>query len=255
MTTTDIKHKLRTGAPTVGSWLQLPDSSVAEIMGNAGYDWVAVDLEHGRFSQEKLPDIFRALELGGTVPFARVAQAQAKEIKQVLDAGAQGVIFPMIETREQLEHAISWALYPPLGTRGVGYARTNLFGKNFERGIESVSEIVLVAQIEHVRALQELDDILQVEHLDGIMIGPYDLSASMGLTARFDHPDFVAVMDTIREKAKMYHVPMGLHVVQPDPEQLRRKIAEGYQFLAYSIDSVFMYRAAECPIIAGRNEK
>jgi 2-dehydro-3-deoxyglucarate aldolase len=245
-----IKEKLRQGDPTIGSWMQMPDTSVAEIMGQAGYDWVAVDLEHGRFSQQSLPDIFRALELGGTVPFARVACSEAKDIKAALDAGALGIILPMIESAQQLKKAIASALYPSKGSRGVGYCRANMFGKKFEEYSEKVAqEIILIAQIEDIRAVEALDEILCVSGLDGIIIGPYDLSASMGLTAQFEHQDFLAAMDRIRHKALEYKVPMGMHIVQPDQNKLQQKISEGYQFIAYSIDSVFLYQTAQIPKI------
>ena len=248
-----IKNKLKTGQPTIGSWMQLPSTAVAEIMGQAGYDWVAVDLEHGAFSIESLPDIFRALELGGTCPFARVAQCHPKDIKQALDAGAQGLILPMVESGEQLERAISWAYYPPRGIRGVGYSRVNLFGKNFTSYVKDDSKnVIIVAQIEHIHAVDNLDAILSVDGLDAILVGPYDLSGSMNLTAQFDHPDFLKTMDTIFQKAKEHGIPMGLHIVQPDQDSLKSTITEGYQFIAYGIDAVFLYNSAENPTNGGK---
>jgi 2-dehydro-3-deoxyglucarate aldolase len=247
-----IKTQLTSGLPTIGSWMQLPNTSVAEIMGKAGYDWVAVDLEHGAFSLEKLPDIFRALELGGTAPFARVAQNHPKDIKHALDAGAQGLIVPMINSRKETEQAISWAYYPPLGVRGVGYSRANLFGKDFDRYIrEDSGHILMIAQIEHIDAINSLDEILSVNGLDGIIVGPYDLSGSMNLTAQFDHPEFTKIMQTIKLKAQEHKVPFGMHIVQPDPQKLRSAIDEGYQFIAYSIDAVFLYRSAQIPEVLG----
>lgn len=245
---TPVKKRLSSGKPTIGSWLQLPDISVAEIMGQAGYDWVAIDLEHGSFSTQSLPAICMALELGDTLPFVRVAQPVSKDIKQALEAGARGLIFPMISNAEELKKAIDWANYPPYGTRGVGYSRANFFGKNFSEQVpESSKDLVLVAQIEHIQAVQSLDEILVVDRLDAILIGPYDLSASMGLTAQFDHPDFIAVIKGIEEKARRHSIPFGLHIVQPDPDALSRRIEEGHQFIAYGTDAVFLYRSAECP--------
>jgi len=229
--------------------MQLPSASVAEIMGNAGYDWVAVDLEHGSFALNSLPDIFRALELGGTVPFARVGQNACKDIKQVLDAGARGVIIPMIEGRGGMEDAVAWAKYPPEGRRGVGFSRANLFGRRFEEYFSSINdEIVVVAQIESIGAVRALDEILAVPGLDAIIIGPYDLSASMGLTGQFAHPEFIAAVEHARRKAEECRVPMGLHVVQPDPEALRVRIAEGDRFLAYGIDALFLHQNASNPV-------
>jgi len=249
MNISEIKQKLQGKQHTIGTWMQIPNTSVAEIMGKAGYDWVAVDLEHGHFSNENLPDIFRAIELGGTVPFARLAQCEQKDIKQALDAGARGLILPMIETSEQLKQGVSWAYYPPIGIRGVGYSRANLFGKKFDTCVQQkTQELVIAAQIEHVRAVENLESILSVNGLDAIIVGPYDLSGSMGLTGKFDDPRFVQMMSTISEKAEKDNIPMGVHVVQPDTKKLKEAISNGYQFIAYGIDAVFLYRSAERPI-------
>lgn len=248
-----IREKLRSGQATVGSWMQLPNASVAELMGTAGYDWVAIDLEHGSFAIETLPDICRALELGGTVPFARVAQNACKDIKQAIEAGARGIIIPMIESRLQMEQAVAWAKYPPTGRRGVGYSRANLFGKLFSETFASINdELVLVAQIESIDAIRNLEAILTVPEVDAMIIGPYDLSASMGLTGKFEHPDFIAALDQARETALRCKVPMGLHVVQPNPALLAAKMSEGYRFIAYGIDAVFLYNSAMNPHRPGK---
>lgn len=243
----DIKDTLHAGKASIGSWLQIPSTDVAEIMGRSSYDWVAVDLEHGSFSRRDLPDIFRALELGGTVPFARVADCSMTSIKAPLDAGAQGLIFPMIESREQLDSAIKLSLYPPNGIRGVGYCRANVFGKNFEQGISRNAYTFFCAQIEHIRAVDNLEAILEHPRLDAIMVGPYDLSGSMGLTGQFNHPDYIDTLGLILEKAREHDVGMGIHVVKPDPSELKVRIDEGYRFIAYGVDAVFFYQGAERP--------
>ena len=188
-----------------------------------------------------------------------VSGASTKAVKAALEAGAQGLIFPMIESREQLDQAISWATYPghddgrrdgePLReNRGVGFCRANAFGKDFDAYMrDTAPRIFLVAQIEHIRAVEELDAILSQPRLDAIMVGPYDLSGSMGLTGQFDHPDFKAVMARIHEACRRHHARMGLHVVQPDPGELRRQVAAGCRFIAYGIDSVFLWQAAARP--------
>ena len=114
ITVHDIRARLAQDKPTVGTWLQIPSPDVAELMARAGYDWVAVDMEHGSFSPSILPDVFRGIECGGAAPFARLPEATKQNIKFALEAGAQGLIFPMIESREQLDRAIGWATYPGL---------------------------------------------------------------------------------------------------------------------------------------------
>jgi len=242
-----IRQALREGKATIGSWIQIPHSSIAEIMGQAGYDWVAADLEHGAIAVDQLPDLFRALELGGTLPLARLAQGHVKDCKQALDAGAGGVIVPMVESAEQLQRVCNACRWPPAGTRGVGFSRANLFGKHFQEYVAEAQAPLVVAMIEHVRAVEQLAEILKVPGLDAILVGPYDLSASMGLTAQFEHPQFEAAMERIRELSRASSVPCGMHVVDPDPAALERRLSQGYRFLAYSIDSVFLRVGAQRP--------
>lgn len=239
-----IRKSLATSQPSIGSWMQIPHPSVAEIMGQAGYDWVAVDMEHGAIAVHQLPDLFRALELGGTLPLARLAQGHPKDCKQALDAGAGGIIVPMIESAEQLVAVRNACRWPPAGTRGVGFSRANLFGKHFEAYREEAQAPLLVAMIEHHRAVKNLERILEVDGLDAILIGPYDLSASMGLTAQFGHPEFCAIMEKIRELAGFHAIPAGIHIVAPSREQLKQRLEEGYRFLAYSIDAVMLNSVA-----------
>ena len=259
MTITDIRQNLASDKPTVGTWLQFPSPDCAEIMAKAGYDWVACDMEHGSFGHGLLPDIFRAIEVGGAVPFARLPLAEKSWIKAALEAGAQGLIFPMIESDEQLAAAIDLATYPGQDLwrskgqtareyRGVGYCRANTFGKDFDAYRSEITpNLFIVAQIEHIRALDHLDQILSHPRLDAIMVGPYDLSGSMGLTGQFDHPDFIRVLENIRKTCAKHKVPMGPHIVMPDPQELRNQIALGARFIAYGIDSVFLWKSAERP--------
>ena len=255
----EIRAKLDNGQATIGSWLQLPSPDVAELMAAAGYDWIACDMEHGSFGPEWLPDIFRAINCGGACPFARLPEASKVYIKMALEAGAHGLIFPMIESAEQLEKAIDLSTYPGQDKwrkngsiaddyRGVGYCRANLFGKKFDAYRENVApEIFIVAQIEHIRAVENLDAILAVPRLDASMVGPYDLSGSMGLTGQFGNPEFVKVMQHISATCKKHGAIMGLHIVQPDPDALMLEIAKGCRFIAYGIDAVFLWHSAQLP--------
>jgi 2-dehydro-3-deoxyglucarate aldolase len=243
-----LRARLRYGGRSIGSWMQIPDSSLAEIMGSAGYDWVAVDMEHGSICAHQLPDLFRALELGGTLPLARLAQGRSKDCKQALDAGAAGVIVPMIEDAQQLIAVRDACCCPPAGKRGVGFSRANLFGKYFNAYYMEAQAPLFVAMIESIRSVNNIEQILRVEGLDAVLIGPYDLSASMGLTARFEHKTFLAAMKHIRLQAKKNRIPCGVHLVAPEPQQLRRRIAEGYRFLAYSLDAVFLTEASRRPV-------
>ena len=240
MAITDIRKKLNNGGVSVGSWMQIPHSSIAEIMGQSNYDWVAVDMEHGAISVHQLPDLFRALELGNTLPLVRLAHGHSKDCKQALDAGAGGVIVPMIKNADQLRKVRDATRWPPSGNRGVAFSRANLFGKNFNEYIKEAEQPLLIAMIEHIDAINELDDILKVDELDAILIGPYDLSASMNLTAQFDHPEFAKAIRDIKSKSESANIPCGIHVVSPSVDDLKEKIDDNYRFIAYSIDSVIL---------------
>ena len=244
----EIRQKLSSGTYSLGSWMQIPNSSIAEIMGQSGYDWVAVDLEHGSISVNQLPDIFRALELGNTLPLVRLAEAQAKDCKQALDAGAGGVIVPMVEDSKQLEFIRDYCRWPPSGKRGVGFSRANLFGNFFKDYIDEAQKPLLVAIIESIKAVENLESILKVKGLDAVLIGPYDLSASMNLTAKFEDEEFLHIIEKIRTLSNQYSVACGIHVVNPKHDDLKQRIDEGYQFIAYSLDSVFLSKGCENPI-------
>jgi 2-dehydro-3-deoxyglucarate aldolase len=242
-----LRTRLKAGGVSMGSWMQIPHASVAEIMGQSGYDWVGIDVEHGSIGVESLPDLCRALELGGTLPLVRVARGHFTDCKQALDAGAGGVIVPMIESAEQLVQVRDACRWPPAGRRGVGFSRANLFGKNFDVYAREAQAPLLVAMIEHHRAVENLAAIAAVEGLDAILIGPYDLSSSIGRTAQFEHPEFEALMARILAGARAANVACGIHVVTPSPQDLRRRIDAGYRFIAYGIDSVILHQGAVRP--------
>jgi 2-dehydro-3-deoxyglucarate aldolase len=243
-----IRKSLGAGSAVVGSWMQIPDSNIAEIMGRAGYQWVAIDMEHGPVSVSQLPDIFRALELGGTLPLARVASPLPINCRQALDQGAGGVVIPMISSASQLEAIISECHWPPRGRRGVGFQRANVFGKFFDSYLEESQEALVVAQIEHVDAVNNLESIVAVNGLDAIMVGPYDLSASLGITGDFENKKFLDTLTQILKVCEKFKMPCGMHVVQPDTKMLEQRIREGYTFIAYGVDTVFLNQGAAAPL-------
>jgi len=235
-----IRTKLSKNKPTIGSWIQIPSSSNAEIIGDAGYDWIAVDMEHGSISTSQLPDLFRALELNSTLPLVRLAQGELKDAKSALDAGAGGIIIPMVESANQLEEIIGYSCWPPEGKRGVGFSRANLFGKYFDPNDMVSQNPLIIAQIENIEAVSQIEQILKVPGLDAIIIGPYDLSASMGITGQFSSNKFQDCLKKILNSCKKFNIPSGVHIIQPDTNELNKRIKEGYQFIAFSIDAVML---------------
>jgi 2-dehydro-3-deoxyglucarate aldolase len=146
----------------------------------------------------------------------------------------------MVENTDQLGDIREACCWPPAGKRGVGFSRANLFGENFDDYFLEAQQPVLVAMIESVKAIENLESILAGEGLDSILIGPYDLSASLGITGDFSDKVFIDALTDIKEKASAANIPCGVHVIQPSPAELEAHIKDGYRFLAYSIDTVFL---------------
>lgn len=250
-----LRKKLIDNKYSLGSWMQLSNTSVAELMGASGYDWVAIDAEHGSFAISELPDLFRALELGNTLPFVRVPDQNLTYCQQILDAGAAGIIVPLIEDANTLVSIIDATRWPPAGTRGVGYSRVNLFGGHFEQYSEEAQDPFVVAMIESEKGLMNLDEIISVSGLDAILIGPYDLSASLGKIGQFDDPKIRKAIEKIKERCISQGIAIGIHVINPSTVELQTRIEEGFNFIAFSVDSVMLRLTAQNPIASKIVEK
>ncbi len=234
---------------TVGAWMQIGHPAVAEIFANAGFEWICVDLEHGAIDIETMTDIFRAIDAFDCVPVARLPVNDPTWIHRSLDAGAKGLIIPMVNTAEQAHSAVREAKYPPMGTRGFGYSRANMHGMDFDKYIATANdEISLVMQIEHKDAIAELDDIAAVEGVDGLFIGPLDLVGSMRLIGQMDHPNVVAALDKYKQTCKDKNLSCGIHIIRPSQENIEQKIMEDYNMLAIGVDGVFLEESSKAAL-------
>ena len=236
-----LKEKLLGKQLTIGSWITIGNTVIAEIMARSGYDWLTIDMEHSVISLKEAQDLIRVIELCGISPLVRVGHNQPNLIKRVMDAGAHGVIVPMINSREDAEQAVGSVKYPPLGFRGVGLARAQNYGANFEGYKEwKQHKSTVIVQIEHIKAVENLESILTVEGVDGFIIGPYDLSGSLGIPGQFDHPDVKAALDHIKQVSGKLNALSGFHVIPPDISSLDEKISDGYRFIAHSLDILLL---------------
>jgi len=251
---TTLKEKLRSRSLTVGSWLTLAHPGIAEIMAQAGFEWLVVDLEHSVITIREAEELIRVIALSGCQPLVRLSTNDAVQIKRVMDAGAHGVIVPMVNSAEEARKAVEAVFYPPRGTRGVGLARAQGYGSCFEDYREWLDrEAIVIVQVEHIRAVENLDDILAVEGVDGFIVGPYDLSGSLGIPGKFDHVRMMEAMNRIQSFMSRYAKPGGYHVVEMDAEQLRQRVAEGYRFIAYSVDTRMLDRCCRSAIAEVRS--
>ena len=232
-----LKQQLLDRKITIGSWISLGNTSISEIFAKSGLDWVVVDLEHSVISIKEVAEQIRAIDLCGVSPLVRLTSNDSDQIKRIMDAGAHGIIVPMTKTADDARSAVASTRYEPKGTRGVGLARAQGYGINFNEYLawQETSSIVIV-QIEHIDAIENLDEILKVDGVDGLIIGPYDLSASMGIPGQFDNPEYIEALGEIKRSALKRKCFIGLHIVEPNPEHLRKAISEGYNFIAYSVD-------------------
>ncbi len=250
-----MKNKLRRALlerqVTLGTWIQIGHPACAEVLARAGFDWVCVDLEHGAIDLETSANIFRALGGFDCVPVARLPLNDAVWIHRILDAGARGLIIPMVKTAAEAEAAVREAKYPPRGTRGFGYSRANLHGADFTPYVASANdEIAMVMQIEHKDAIANLDAILRVEGVDGVFVGPLDLSGSMGITGQLDHPQMKTALEKCRFACRAHRKAAGLHIIRPDGDNVRVALEEGYTMLALGLDNVFMEDGARAALKA-----
>lgn len=237
MNKTSLKKRLRAGDTTLGSWITLGHAGIAEIFARAGYDWLVVDLEHSVISIDVAGDLIRTIDLCGVTPLVRLTSNHPDQIKRVMDAGAHGIVVPMVNSPEDAANAVAAVHYGPKGNRGVGLARAQGYGTRFAEYLAwQADEPVVIAQIEHRNAVARLEQILRVPGIDGFIVGPYDLSCSMGIPGRFDHADFLAALQRIREVGQAVGAPAGIHIVEPDPSRLAQCLGEGYRFIAYSVD-------------------
>ena len=232
-----MKKKLSRNELIVGSWITLAHPAIAEIMSKSGFDWLAVDLEHSVITIREAEELIRIINLSGVIPLVRLTSNDPNQIKRVMDAGSHGVIVPMVNSVADAKKAVKAVKYPPVGMRGVGLARAQGYGKTFQDYLTwQKEESIVIVQIEHIDAVNNLEAIFSVEGVDGYIIGPYDLSGSLGVPGQFEHPDFLKAMERVKEVATQMKMAGGIHIIEPEVEQLKQRIDEGYRFIAYSVD-------------------
>ena len=231
------KDLFKNNQVAIGSWITLAHPAIAEIMANAGFDWLAIDLEHSVITIREAEELIRVIELSGVIPLVRLTSNNSDLIKRVMDAGAHGIIVPMVNSSLDAETAVQSIKYPPFGKRGVGLARAQKYGSGFDdyKKWQAEGSIVIV-QIEHIDAVKNFREIMSVSGVDGFIVGPYDLTSSMGIPGEFSNLNYLEVMNKIREDAEEMNVSAGIHIVEPDTKQLKKSIDEGYKFIGYSLD-------------------
>ena len=237
-----LKRDLSLGNLTIGSWVTLGHSSIAELMARTnGFDWLVIDMEHSVIEYREAQEMIQAIELCGVTPLVRLTSNSENQIKRVMDAGAHGVIVPLINSKKDAERAVSSVYYFPNGTRGAGLARAHGYGASFSEYEKWLAKNgVVIVMIEHIDAVNNLEKILAVKGVDGFIIGPYDLSASLGYPGDFENRDVMDAIEKVSIIGKSMGVAGGIHVVDPNLQLLRHYIELGFSFIGYGMDIRFL---------------
>jgi 4-hydroxy-2-oxoheptanedioate aldolase len=240
-----LKKLFKEGKAAINGWIEIPSSYSAEAMAHQGLDSLTIDLQHGAISQSDILQIFQAISTTEVVPMARLNWNEPDQIMKALDYGAYGIICPMVSNRNQAEKFVQACMYPPKGYRSFGPTRGFMYGGN-DYVDHANDEILKIAMIETKEALNELDKIMKTPDLDGVYIGPSDLSLSIGEKAGFDkpegHPTYEQTLNILNH-AKKNNIVAGIHNATPD--YAKKMINIGFQLVSVGSDKIFMSDGAK----------
>jgi 2-dehydro-3-deoxyglucarate aldolase len=243
--TRGLKEALRGRELTLGSWLTFSAEAPAEIMARSGFQWLVIDMEHAPLTLSDAARLIRVIDLAGLPALCRLPANDPVVAKQVLDAGAMGILVPGVSSAADARRAVEAVYYPPLGKRGVGLARAQDYGSGLERYRQEVQgSLVVIAMVENQAGVEEAAAIAATPGLDGVFLGPYDLSASLGVIGQLDHPLVRSAQKKVLEAARAAGIACGIHLVHPSQPLVERAVEEGYTFMSLGVDMIILSRAA-----------
>jgi 2-keto-3-deoxy-L-rhamnonate aldolase RhmA len=249
-----VKELLQRGEVTLGPWITIGHPDVVEMLAHMGFDWMAFDMEHAPLDIRTVQNLMQAANGTEVTPFVRVAWNDIVLIKQVLDLGTQGLVIPWVNTREDAIRAVRAARYPPQGLRGAGPRRAALYGLDRDYMAQAAAQIMIIAQIETTEAVENAENILEVEGVDGFFIGPTDLSTSMSIPGQRDHPELQRAIRKVLEIGKKLGKPGGImcHSIN----EIKRAVDDGFKFIAAGSDFDYLKWGADIALGAsGRSRK
>ena len=237
----NFADQLRQGKTLTGTLVSLPSPEICELLSAVGYDWLFIDAEHGAFNPQQAQGMLQAAS--PTPCVIRVPVGDAIWLKKALDIGAAGVIVPQVHNSTQAKEIIRQCLYSPVGDRGIGIGRAHKYGIEFERYLENANnEIAIILQAESEEAVDNIDDIVNLDGLDAILIGPYDLSASLGLPGQINHPTVQKAFEKIITSCKKANISMGFFGVSSEAVLLYKE--KGFTLLTVGVDTGFIINSA-----------
>lgn len=226
----------------LGTWITRSDEGITEVLAKSGYfDWLCIDMEHSCIDFSGAERLIRTIQNCRVEAFVRIAGNDDVIIKKILDAGADGIIVPMVNSPAEVIKAKNACFYPPHGKRGIGLARAQNYGESFKTYYSKTQkETKLIIQIEHIDAVRNIEEIFSEKGIYGYFIGPFDLSGSMEIAGQFEHPEFGKAIDRIRQAGLKHNIRSGFHSVWPESEEVSARLKEGYQILGVSFDMQFL---------------
>ena len=241
-----LKAKLRTRKKVFAGWTSFGHPSLTEIIAASGVDCIGIDLEHSTISQEQNQRIIAAAQGMGVLAIPRIASHNREMVKRVLDSGADGIIVPLISNKAQAEEVLSWGLYPPAGIRNFGVARAQGYGFDYGTYTKNWNKsFIYIVQIETREGVENIDDILSVDGIDGVMVGPYDLSGSYGVPGQLDHALVRKACTTIITACKKAGKSCGTQIVDPDSANTAKAFKDGFTFVVLSSDLFALWKWGE----------
>jgi 2-dehydro-3-deoxyglucarate aldolase len=238
----NFRKRLRAGDLLIGTMVTLGSPETAEVLAGVGFDWLFLDAEH---SPMETPDLQRVMQGAGPVPcVVRLPASAEVPVKKALDIGAAGIIAPMVNSAERAAQVVRFARYSPLGTRGVGLGRAHGYGLKFREYLDSANEnVAVIVQAEHIDAVKNIGEILRVPGIDGVLVGPYDLSGSLGRPGEVVHPEVREAIDRVTEACRNARIPLGIFGLSA--EAVMPYITKGYTLIVAGVDTVMLGSAAK----------
>lgn len=241
-----FKERFRNRKRVFAAWTSLGHPSVTEIFARSGVDFLGIDIEHSTIGQEQAQRIIAACQAYGIICLPRVASHNSEMIKRLLDSGADGIIVPMVSSAEEVEKLISWCKYPPTGKRSFGVSRGQGYGFDFDEYTSSWNESsTVVVQIESIQGVENIEMILASQEIDGVLVGPYDLSGSLGIPGQLDHPDVAQAVKKVIAACGRFGKACGTQVIEPDAKSLRESFELGHTFAVLASDVFLLWKWSE----------
>ena len=241
-----FKEKLTKRVNLFGAWTSIGHPQVSEMLSRSGVDFLGIDIEHSTISQEQSQRIIAACHSNGVLCLPRIATHSREAIKRLLDSGADGLIVPNVETADQIEKLIEWSKYPPLGKRGYGVARAQGYGYDFEEYSSKWNmNSVLIIQIESIQAVENIDELLKFKEVDGVMIGPYDISGSLDIPGKINDPKVQDAGKRVVDACNAYGKACGTQDINPSQKSVRQAFRKGYSFVILASDVFILWKWGE----------